>query len=531
MLKKSALIFTLIFSASTMIATNNNFNFKHLSAQQLLDTGNYFFNKNNADMALLCYDLLINSPVKDTDIEQQKKMVEAYMWSAIIYTRTSDFRTAYELLIKALLLSEKTNYDAFLPRIYNVIAEIYNHYNKDALAKMYYTKALLSCRDSSTIIVILSNIGGLEVKSGNLDSAYYYLNQSLQISKRHNDTFMHSTLNSLASYYQKIKQYDTALHYYQLSLIFSKKNKVAIREADNLSQLAKLFFEDNKIDSALYYIRLSNDLATKHNFLGILAKNFLTLSKIEETKGETKKAFEYHKKYTALKDSVYNAEKFGDINQLQRMYEVSKTNQQIEQLCVEQQIKERTIRYQRIFWFITLCVLLLVSIGLLYIYLQKRNLSTAYKILFEKNIEIIELQEDSPQNYSKKIKKIALAYNIQVELLDKILALMEETSIICDTEFTIDKLAELVQSNSSYVSQIINSDLKKNFRSFINSYRIREAQRLFSEPDATKYTIESVALRVGFKSQTAFRDAFKEITGVSPNFYLKSYVSQAKQTW
>jgi len=526
MLKKNLLIFILLCSASTIIAANDHSSFKHLSPQQLLDTANYFFNKNSADTALFYYDLLINTPVKDTDIEQQKKMVEAYTRSAIIYTRTSDFRTAYELLIKALLLSEKSNYSAFLPRIYNVMAEIYNHYNKDDIAKMYYTKALNACRDSSIIIVVLSNIGGLEVKRGNLDTAYYYLNQSLQISKRHNDTYMHSTLNSLASYYQKIKQYDTALHYYQLSLVFSRKNHVMIREADNLSQLAKLFFENNKIDSALHYIHLSNDLATKHNFLGILAENYLTLSKIEEAKGQTKKAFEHHKRYTALKDSVYNAEKFGDINQLQRMYEVSKTNQQIEQLFVEQQIKERTIRYQRIFWFITLGILLLVSIGLLYIYLQKRNLSRAYKILFEKNIEIIELQEDSPQVYAKKFKKIALAHTMQVELLDKILALMEETSIVCDTEFTIDKLAELVQSNRSYVSQIINSDLKKNFRSFINSYRIREAQRLFSEPDATKYTIESVALRVGFKSQTAFRDAFKEVTGVSPNFYLRAMQEQ-----
>jgi AraC-like DNA-binding protein len=41
-------------------------------------------------------------------------------------------------------------------------------------------------------------------------------------------------------------------------------------------------------------------------------------------------------------------------------------------------------------------------------------------------------------------------------------------------------------------------------------------------PDATKFTIESLAFQVGFKSQSAFRDAFKDITGVNPNFYLKS---------
>jgi YesN/AraC family two-component response regulator len=82
-------------------------------------------------------------------------------------------------------------------------------------------------------------------------------------------------------------------------------------------------------------------------------------------------------------------------------------------------------------------------------------------------------------------------------------------------------LAELVQSNHAYVSQVINNSLKKNFRSLLNAYRISEAQRILATPDAAKFTLESIAYQVGFKSRTAFRDAFKEITGVSPNYYFK----------
>jgi len=113
--------------------------------------------------------------------------------------------------------------------------------------------------------------------------------------------------------------------------------------------------------------------------------------------------------------------------------------------------------------------------------------------------------------------------------LHKILTLMEDSSIFCAPDFSVDKLAELVQSNQKYISQVINNVLKKNFRSFLNSYRIREAQLIFSEPDVKRYTIESVALRVGFKSRNAFREAFKEITGVSPNFYLNSMQEQHQQ--
>jgi YesN/AraC family two-component response regulator len=105
---------------------------------------------------------------------------------------------------------------------------------------------------------------------------------------------------------------------------------------------------------------------------------------------------------------------------------------------------------------------------------------------------------------------------------------MENSAIICDTEFSLDKLAELVQSNSVYMSQTINTALNKNYRTLINEYRIREAQRILSEPETSKYTIESVGIKVGFKSRSAFYDIFKEITGVSPKFYLKSLQNENK---
>ena len=150
----------------------------------------------------------------------------------------------------------------------------------------------------------------------------------------------------------------------------------------------------------------------------------------------------------------------------------------------------------------------------------------AYKILFEKNLRIMDFQENSSEKKIEKYRKNLLTCDMQNELMDRILIIMNDIPIICDPEFGIDKLAELVQSNQKYVSQVINIALKKNFRLFLNEYRIQEAQRIFSDPDVTKYTIESVALRVGFKSRNTFHNVFKEITGVTPNFYLKSMQEQ-----
>jgi AraC-like DNA-binding protein len=493
-------------------------NYKHLSPQQLLDTADFYFDQNYQDTALFYYGFLTNMSVKNADLELQKIIVKALNRSAIIHYEMSDYRTAYDLFIKALSLSEKINYVLYQPRIFTNIGNIFFRFNKFDMAKSYYLNALDFCEDGVTMVSILNNLGSVELRSGNLDSVLYFLHRALHISKQHDNVALSNVLGNLASYYHKVKQYDSAFYYARLALNEAQKTNYMDMEALGLASLGNLFFEIRKIDSALFYINLSNTIAEKNNFLRILSDNYLALSKIEKSRGREAKALYFFEKHADLRDSVFNIEKFSEITQLQRLHEVSKTNEQIERLVLEQEIKERTIFWQKI----ALIALALISLVLLFVYFQKRKLDTAYKTLFEKNIEIIDLKQNPTETPVEKYKKSGLSNDMQDELLTKILTLMEDTAIVCDTDFSINKLAELVHSNQKYVSQVINNSLEKNFRSLLNDYRIREAQRLFSEPDAGKYTIEAVALQVGFKSRNGFCNTFKEVTGISPNFYLKS---------
>jgi AraC-like DNA-binding protein/Tfp pilus assembly protein PilF len=498
--------------------------FKHLSPQKILDSANYYHERSSFDTALILYSSIINTVVEDTDFEQQKRIIEAYNRSARIYRDLSDFRTANIYFLEALHLCEKYNYTSYKSRIYLNIGIIFFDFKEYDIAESYFLRALeLSHQDSLINQVVFNNLGAIQMRLGNMDSAFFFLNKSLQISVHQLDnTNLHYVLNLFALCHQEIKQYDSALYYFRLALNDAKKKNRIDKYAYYLSFVGKLFVETGNIDSALYYINQSNTIAENRNLLSILVENYLVLSQIQSSKNNKTKAFEYFQKHTALKDSIFNAGVLGNINQLQHLHEVSKTNRQIEQLHYEQQVKERTIYYQKIIQHIILAVLLSVIGILIYVSLQKRKLNTAYNVLFEKNVEIIGLQNHSSEKDLEKYRKSALKDDKHDELLNKILVIMEDTSIICDTEFSIDKLAELLYSNQTYVSQVINSALKKNFRSFLNGYRIQEAQRLFLEPETVKYTIETVALKVGFKSRNAFTLAFKEITGVSPNFYIKS---------
>ena len=458
--------------------------------------------------------------------EQQKLMISSLVRTAAMFTDTCNYISAYKYLIDALLLCESYNITAFQPVIYNNLGNIYAHFNKYDIAKSYYLKTINLCEDTLALDLVFNNLGYVETCIGNTDSARYFLEKSLQLYKQHNEQDINIVLNSLGSLYQKTKQYDSAFYYFHTSLKESRKKNDIQEEITILSNLGNLFLEIGKIDSALFYIDLSNAMAAENNDFKILADNYLILSKIEELKGNTKSAYGNFKKYANLKDSVFSTRIFGDINQLQRLYETSKTNRQIEQLYMDQQIKERTIYYQKIIQFIILGVLLFICFLALYIYIQKRNLSRAYKILVEKHVEIMELKDDSPDKKTEKYKNITLNDERQHELIERILRIMEDTSVIFDSEFSLAKLAVLLQYNHVSVSQIINTVFKKNFRLFLNEYRIKEAQKLFAAPEAGRYTVESVAHQVGFKSPNAFRHAFQNITGVSPGFYLKSILEK-----
>ena len=532
-MKKNTLSYIIFFISISCFAGSPQkddilYNFTKLSSQQFLDTADYYYSKNQFDTALLYYNILINMHVKDTDMEHQKRIIEAYNKSGNIFLYLGDYRKAYDFYIKALLLCEKTNYTYYESKIYNNFGNIYYLFKNLDIAKSYYMKSLQMSKDSVSIGAILNNLGYIEINNEQFDSAFYYLNESLRICKQHYEKYLNSIWNNMALLYQKINLYDSAFYYYNLSLDVSKNNNNILKEAENLSQLGALYFEVNNSDSAFYYIGLSNFIAEKNSFLNILADNYLILSKIEESKGHTKSAFKYYKKYAEIKDSLSNNKIFGEINQLQRMHEITKTNQQIEQLALEQKINLQRIHYHKIILFFTISVLILVCGILCVVIVQNGRLNNAYKSLFEKNIELIEFQKKPAENCKEKYKKSSLTNDLQDELLQKILTLMEDCSTYCDTDFSVDRLAELVQSNQKYVSQVINNVLKKNFRTFLNGYRIREAQLIFMDPDMKKYTIESVAVRVGFKSRNAFRVAFKEITGVSPNFYLNSIQEQHK---
>jgi AraC-like DNA-binding protein/Tfp pilus assembly protein PilF len=492
--------------------------YKNLPAQQVLDTARHFYlQKKDIESALNLYSLVMMTIPEDHNIEHQKILTKSYYESALIHYYMNNLRLSYELLLKALELSEATDETKERAKILVGLGNIYNEFDQLDLAIANYREALNIRQDSSFKALVLNNLGYTLTKSGNLNEAFTVLHQALDLAERHRNSFG-GTIRSLAILYKKQGEVDSAFYLLRRSLEVSKKENNYHVTMATYSTLGQLFLELNRLDSAIYYLNLSKEIAIKHDYKIFLMKNYLTLSEIAESKGQTATAFKYFKNYSDLRNLMFGHEKIMEISQIRELHEAAKTNRQLEKLAHEKQLKNQRLR----FYEIVLILITLIALALIYALFQKRILKKAYLKLVETNTEIAEIQENSPEILSKKYQKSALSNSQQTELLSKINTLMQDSAVICDPEFSLDKLAELLQTNRTYVSQAINETLNKNFRVLVNEYRIREAQRLFAEPDVSKFTIESVARNTGFKSRTPFISAFKEVTGVTPSFYLQS---------
>jgi len=88
------------------------------------------------------------------------------------------------------------------------------------------------------------------------------------------------------------------------------------------------------------------------------------------------------------------------------------------------------------------------------------------------------------------------------------------------------KVAEMLDTNSTYLSQAINEQTGQTFTAYIGALRIKEAIRLISDPQDTT-PIKAVCSEVGFSSMTTFYSLFQQTTGMTPATYRQKVIEMA----
>ena len=103
---------------------------------------------------------------------------------------------------------------------------------------------------------------------------------------------------------------------------------------------------------------------------------------------------------------------------------------------------------------------------------------------------------------------------------------MEQHAPYLNPKLTLPQLAEQLDINANYLSQVINQELDLNFYDFVNQYRVDAAKEILNSEKAQTFTLEAIAEEVGFNSRSAFNRAFKKFTQMTPSQYRKHQVSK-----
>ena len=158
---------------------------------------------------------------------------------------------------------------------------------------------------------------------------------------------------------------------------------------------------------------------------------------------------------------------------------------------------------------------------------------TAYYIInqpeiFRQNLEMNhEIEEAESPAGTEKYARQSIDEKTQDEYLAKLKAYMEEKKPYLDENITIKDLSDEIDIPSHHLSIAINNRLGKNFYTFINEYRIKEALSILDDPVNSDASIIAVAFRAGFNSKSTFNSVFKKITGKTPTEYRSASPSES----
>lgn len=177
---------------------------------------------------------------------------------------------------------------------------------------------------------------------------------------------------------------------------------------------------------------------------------------------------------------------------------------------------------------------------------------------FSTNNSSVELVETDTQHPSLLIKKDALQFNstkatidiskvvkdkkaaespvpstrnsISPDTVNNILGQLENfesTEGFMDSGISLTNLATQFNTNTKYLSIIINDYKKTDFNNYINTLRINcIIDRLKKNPEYLDYKISHLASLAGFSSHSKFTAIFKQITGELPQSFIKDFKEQ-----
>lgn len=363
-----------------------------------------------------------------------------------------------------------------------------------------------------------------------MEEAWRYTREADRLSKRYDFKNRSDIYNTYGEIALEAGDYMKAGLYYEQAIREHGFSQAAYVVSTYVGY-GRALIAQKKYKSALEKLQIGKEISEKNITSLFRREVYLLLSACYDRLGEPKEALEYYKKYTAESFRLYNEDKERTEKELMVRYETEKRNKELAQKNMLLQ-KEQN----RVMALVGITFVILIVVLLFYINYRRKN--RLYKQIVRESVDWLAKERQFSKRIAEQEKQLqeligkagavdggrysgsSLNKDSQQELFGRLERLMQNDQVYKNSLFTREKMAELLGTNRTYLSQTINEQTGLTFTHYMNKYRIEEARRILADPqDDTP--IKAIAADLGFSSVTTFYTLFKAAVQMSPDQYRK----------
>lgn len=504
--------------------------FDVLSLADLYETGHRCFQSGDFQRAKTFLAATASRYDDDMTKEEKRMCVDCMISMGYLeYFEYHRYDESFRWLTQAADIARREGLDGCLARACLNLGNLYqgsmltsSEPQLSSLAISFYSKAFeISERlgDGQMLVKSFLNLTSLDVLFPNFTS----INREIGVVERSQfaDTIVFSRYAKvLAKAVRALQRHD----YAQAEALYETLPQYAddsinpeYSKAGALDMAARICMLDGRYEKAVSLFQDVLEIGRAHGLPEVEMECLGKLSQLYRQRGDSDMADRLRFMYLEKKDSLLRVHQTGTIPQLH--YASLFDDETRLRTSTESKLLTTRIVTGAVF------VLLVVVVILVYVLIRKNRLLTSKNDeLYRKNTELLRV-EDSIINTEKANPKKGMAINADhIDGLEsRIEDVLASSDFICSPEASLKTLAEKVDSNTSYVSYILNQKYSENFSILLGNLRIKEiCRRIEREPQRYRQlTVEAISAEAGFKSRSTFRISFVRQTGLTPSDYIR----------
>ena len=259
-----------------------------------------------------------------------------------------------------------------------------------------------------------------------------------------------------------------------------------------------------------YFYKVDTIFIRKGYIRPDLRENYELLIHYFKSKGELKTELQYIDKLLKV-DSVLNSQYKYLSKKVHREYDTRELLQEKNRIYEDLAEEE---------WYNYLFKIVIAGLVLVVVYFVYRQV--AIRKLYKRRFE--ELMKESAV-IAPIIKNTPppLSSDVENGILNKLIK-FEQGKGFLKKDLSVNKLAELFDTNYKYLSRIIHEHRNKNFIAYINDLRVDYIViKMKEDPKFRRYTNGALADEAGFSTAQHFVTAFKKKAGMPPGYFIEQY--------